>query len=235
MVKEELIQRSPMRVLEKSMNGGLKAGEIGVISSKKGIGKTAVLVQIALDKLMQGEKVIHVSFSQHADYIITWYEDIFLEISKKKNLEDADAVKSDAVRHRVIMNFNQDSLSADQILKSLRAMIVDGSFSAKTLIIDGYDFSKTDNATLETFKNFAKELELTVWFSCNIDEDLSQTDKKNLPSVLQNLHDALDFIVVLDPKGDFINLNVAKDHGTVHPENITELKLDARSLLVALK
>jgi archaellum biogenesis ATPase FlaH len=56
MVKQELIQRSPVRIFEKSIHGGLKSGGLGVIASRKGVGKTAVLVQIALDKLMQGKR-----------------------------------------------------------------------------------------------------------------------------------------------------------------------------------
>jgi KaiC/GvpD/RAD55 family RecA-like ATPase len=77
MVKQELIQRSPVRIFEKSIHGGLGPGEVGIISSQSGIGKTSVLVQIALDKLLQTKKVIHVSFTQHTDYVLAWYEDIF--------------------------------------------------------------------------------------------------------------------------------------------------------------
>ena len=34
----ELVQRSPIRIFEQSINGGLKAGEIGVIASPNGCG-----------------------------------------------------------------------------------------------------------------------------------------------------------------------------------------------------
>ena len=70
MLKEELIKKSPVRILEKGIEGGLKAGNLGVIASRKGIGKTSVLVQLALDKLMQGKKIIHVSFTTHTSYVI---------------------------------------------------------------------------------------------------------------------------------------------------------------------
>ena len=50
MVKEELIQRSPVRIFMNSIRGGLGPGELGLIASPSGIGKTSVLVQIALDK-----------------------------------------------------------------------------------------------------------------------------------------------------------------------------------------
>jgi len=39
MVKKELIRRSPLRILEKAIHGGLKDGNIGVLASRKGIFK----------------------------------------------------------------------------------------------------------------------------------------------------------------------------------------------------
>ena len=47
MVRAELIKRSPLRILERSMHGGLGAGNIGILASRKGVGKTACLVHIA--------------------------------------------------------------------------------------------------------------------------------------------------------------------------------------------
>jgi len=73
MLKDEFISKSPVRALEKSIKGGLGKGNFGVIASRKGIGKTSVLVQMALDRLIQGEKVIHVSCNAHTRYIISWY------------------------------------------------------------------------------------------------------------------------------------------------------------------
>ena len=87
MVKKELLQRSPVRAFEKAIDGGLGPGEIGIICAPPGLGKTSVLVQIALDKLLQDKKIIHISFTQHADYILSWYEDIFDEFIRKKNVD----------------------------------------------------------------------------------------------------------------------------------------------------
>ena len=117
MVKQELIERSPVRFLEKSANGGLAAGEIGVLTSKKGLGKTSVLVQIGLDMLLQEKPVVHVSFNQHSDNVISWYEDIFNETAKKKNLADADEVKDSVIRNRVILNWSFFVLNFFQVKK----------------------------------------------------------------------------------------------------------------------
>lgn len=232
MVKQELIQRSPVRVFEKSIHGGLKTGEIGVIASKKGVGKTSVLVQIALDKLMQGKKVIHVSFYQHTDYVLAWYEDIFSEIVKKKNLEHAQDVKNDLVKNRVLMNFNQDGVTSEQIVRSLRAMIIDGGFKADALIIDGYDFSRSTKERISAMKDFAKELNLEIWYSCNINPDESKVEKTAIPYVLQDYVDLLDIIVLLEPKQDYIQFSVAKDRSVLNPTHM-DLKLDIKTLLIA--
>jgi KaiC/GvpD/RAD55 family RecA-like ATPase len=79
MVKQELVDRSPVRFFKNATNGGLKAGEIGALTSKKGLGKTSVLVQIGLDKLFQDKHVVHISFNQNADFSMTWYEDILMK------------------------------------------------------------------------------------------------------------------------------------------------------------
>ncbi len=120
MVKAELIKMSPLRILEKSMHGGLGKGNIGILASRKGVGKTACLVHIATDKLLQGKPVIHISYSSRVDYIINWYEDIFTEIAKRRNLENAVEVHDEIIRKRVIMNFKQEGTRTDQILKSVR-------------------------------------------------------------------------------------------------------------------
>jgi hypothetical protein len=219
-------------VFEKSIHGGLKAGEIGVIASPSGLGKTSVLVQIALDKLLQEKKVIHVSFTQHTDYVLTWYEDIFDEFIKKKNLENAREVKNEIVKNRVLMNFNQDGVSGDQILRSLRAMIVGGGFKAEYLIIDGFDFSKMDRTLFSKVKDFAGDIGLEVWYSCTVPTDgQGQYTERNIPVLLKDFVDLVDAVVTLEPKADHIEFSVSKDRDTYNPPAMA-LKLDPKTLLI---
>jgi len=230
MVKEELIQRSPVRVFMKSIQGGLKPGELGLIASPSGIGKTSVLVQIALDKLLQEQKIIHISFTQHNDYVLAWYNDIFNEFVMKKNLENEQDVRNDLVKNRVLMKFNQEGLTVDQITRSLRAMIRDGGFAANHLIIDGYSFSSAEGKNISRIKEFAVELGLSVWFSCTV-RDEPFYDVKNIPVIINDYAGFFDVIVTLNPKHDYIELAVSKDRELVSPEN-PALKLDPKTLLI---
>jgi hypothetical protein len=229
MIKEELIQRSPVRIFEKSIHGGLKPGEIGVIASPSGVGKTSVLVQIALDKLLQGKKVIHVSFTQHTQYVLSWYEDIFDEFSRKKNLDRPEEVKNDIVKNRVLLNFSQDGVTGPMILKSLKALIVEGGFGAESIIIDGFDFSRTNRERMEAVKAGAKELGIFFWYSCTV--QAPAYDKNRIPLAVKDYADLLDVIIVLDPKPDHIELSASKDRDTASLEHLA-LKLDPKTLLI---
>jgi len=236
MILSELIQKSPIRIFEQSIHGGLKAGEIGIIASPNGVGKTSVLVQLALDRLLQGKKVIHVSFTQHVQYVPVWYEDIFSEFVSRKNLENASDIKNDLVKNRVLMNFSQDGLSKTQIVKSLRAMIIEGGFKADSIIIDGFDFFRTDKenslkANIECVKTFATEMGVSVWYSCSVKDEGQQYDKENIPLVIGDFADLIDVVIVLQPKPDHIELSISKDRNSVISKSMA-MRLDPKTLLI---
>lgn len=229
MVKNELVQRSPVRLLEKTIQGGLKAGEIGILSAPKGIGKTSVLVQIALDKLLQDKKIIHISFNQHASHVQNWYGNIFEEIAKKRQLENERDVADELIRNRVLMNFNQEGVNSDVIRRSLKSMVVEGGFKADSIIIDGFDFTISDRERVSTLKDFAREIGVSVWYSC----DLSGTppyDKHGIPVVVKDIEDLIDVVIVLEPKTAYTELRVSKEHGNYKTESI--VRLDPKTLLI---
>ncbi len=232
MLKEELIKKSPVRILEKGIEGGLKAGNIGVIASRKGIGKTSVLVQLALDKLMQGKKIIHVSFTTHTSYVISWYENIFTEVAKRKNLEHYADVHDELVKNRVIMNFTQEGVSTEQILKSPSALIVDGGFKADAIITDGFDFGRADVGHFTAVREFAAANGLEFWYSCTMAGEEPLLDKHNVPVILREFMKDISVLILLEPKTEYIHFIVVKDHGRMNPSDLS-IKLDAKTLLIA--
>jgi hypothetical protein len=232
MVKSELIKRSPLRRLEKSMHGGLGEGNIGIIASRKGIGKTACLVHIATDKLFQDKPVIHVSYSSRVDYIIQWYEDIFKEIAKKRQLESAVDVHDEIIRNRVIMNFKQEGTKTDQVLKSIEAMIVNGQFGADTIIVDGFDFTLFCADDLVKFKKFALDLGLEVWFSASLKGEEPLFNEKGVPFLIESCLDKVDVLITLRFQVDHVQLNLVKTQEPSTPGDL-KLKLDPKTLLIS--
>ncbi|NTV80390.1 MAG: hypothetical protein HGA24_03090, partial [Candidatus Aminicenantes bacterium] len=230
--KEELIRRSPLRVLEKSISGGLGRGNIGVLASRKGVGKTACLVHIAADKLLQGKHVIHVSYASRVDHIITWYEDIFKELAKKPKMRSALDDFDELIRNRVIMNFKQDGARTEQVLRSLEAMIVQASFRAETVIVDGLEFAQAGPADLRMFREFAGRLGLEVWFSASLKGEEPLFDDRGIPRELEGFLGVIDVLISLQHHGDHVHFNLVQDHGRLAPKDL-RLKLDPTTLLIA--
>jgi predicted ATP-dependent serine protease len=229
MIKAELISRSPVRIFEKSINGGLQAGEIGLIASAAGIGKTSILVQIALDKLLQGKKIIHISFTQDHDYVVAWYQDIFDQFIKSKNVENERELREEVNSNRIFLNFNQKGVNTDVIRKSLKAIIVDGGYKTDALIIDGFNFSIAKRERLATLREFSRELGLSVWYSCSVKDN--DYDKSRIPNVIKDFEDCVDVVIDLEPKADYVGLYVVKDHGKSVRET-EPLRLDPKTLLM---
>lgn len=232
MVKTELTNKSPLRSLEKAVQGGVGKGNLAVIASRKGIGKTACLVHIATDKLMQNKHVIHVSYANRVDHIMNWYEDIFKEISKKRDLENAMDVHNEIIRNRVIMNFNQNGVSVEQVVASVKAMMDNGQLGTDVVIVDGYDFTKGTAQDIKTFKAFAEDCGIELWFSDSYPEGGDYLDERGIPVNLLKDLDDISVIVTLKADQGFMILTLVKDHEKLVSEDLS-LKLDPKTLLIA--
>ena len=86
----ELFERSPMRIFERSTNGGLANGQLGAIIGRAGVGKSALLVHVALDRLFRDQKVLHVSLREGAEHVRTFYSEIFEGIARVSRLKGPD-------------------------------------------------------------------------------------------------------------------------------------------------
>lgn len=232
MIKSELIEKSPLRKLEKAIGGGVGNGNIAVIASKKGIGKTACLVHIATDKLMNDRHVIHVSYANRVDHIISWYEDIYKEIARRRKLEKAMETHDELIRNRVIMNFNQRGIGVDKVLASVSAMMDQGHFRTDAVIVDGYDFTIGHPDDLKKFKEFAGKHQIELWFSDSYPEEDNYTDTQGIPKNLTPYMDLISVIVTLKAHKEGMVLKLIKDHDKVVTEDLS-LILDAKTLLIS--
>lgn len=180
MIKQDLIDNSPVRFFDSISNGGLKNGQMGLITSKKGLGKTSVLVQFAIDSLLQDKHVVHISFDQHSSNVITWYDSVLSEIGKKKNLSDMSEISNVIMRDRTILNTNQETFSMEKIVNTLSAL-VSGGISVDCLIIDGIDLQKLSKDDIEKIAGFVKDKNIIAWFSdTNESTELSTTLKADI-------------------------------------------------------
>lgn len=231
---QELTKVSPIRVFDEAINGGLGRGNLGVLVSRHGVGKTACLVHIATDKLFRGENVIHVSFSGNVEHVINWYKEVFREISELQSLDDAAMVYNSILANRVVMNFSQDQVSIDKVLGSLKSLIQQGSFKADAILFDGYKLTLADEEDIIKIKKFAEEMKLEVWFSVSPVRSDVKYDQYGVPDSLLKYYDLIDVLVALRYQDDIdkvIMTVVRSHHETI--EKPMQVNLDPKTMLIS--
>ena len=162
MDKKDLITHSPVRYFDVT-NAGLKDGEMGLITAKKGLGKTSILVQFGIDSLLNDKALVHVSFDQQSSNVIAWYSSVLAEIAKKKSL-NLDDINEEIVRNRTILNFNQETFTLPKVVNTLKAM-KDGGIKISTIVVDGLNMKKASAEDIKCFADFIKKENMTAWFS----------------------------------------------------------------------
>jgi len=227
MVKEDLIERSAVRNFEKALDGALRPGEIGIVTAKRGVGKTSMLVQLGLDQLLQGKPIVHISFSQQTDYAITWYNNMFDEMAEKKHLEKAAELKAEVIARRIVLNFNQDIVRTTQIIKTVKALFEVGS-KPSALMIDDFDFSRAVPEAIQQMKTFAKEMGLFIWYTASAD-----VREKGIHADLKSYAGDLDVILYLEPVSEAIKIHALKAREKTDFD--TGCKLDLKTMLLAEK
>lgn len=225
MLKSELIEHSPLKILENTTHGGPGPGNLGAVVAPKGVGKTAFLVHLATYKLLQEKQVIHVSFSSRTDHINEWYEEIFTEVARRNDLDNAMEVHDETIKHRVIMNFNQSGVQVEQITRSLSAMIQEGHFSADLIIVDGFDFAGGNLEQIMVFNDFSRSMNLETWFSVSI-PDPDHSD------IFAPFSECFAVIITLMAGNGYVTIKLEKDHDI---EDLPDLglKLDPKILLIS--
>lgn len=240
MYRKDVNERSPMRVFEKSMHGGLGPGNIGVIVSRAGVGKTAVLVQIALDDLMRDRKVLHISHENAVDHVRAFYDEIFADLATTMKLEAPEAVKLEVERNRLIYSHLSHAQKAppslrggvSSIAKILETMTFArdvAHFEPDVVIIDGFDFAGATPEAMKALTKLALDRKLELWLSA-----LSQTrnpPKEGFPPSIDRFIDHISVVVFLEPEKDTIRLRLLKDHDNKDLADL-HLRLDPHSMRI---
>ncbi|WP_296021559.1 MULTISPECIES: ATPase domain-containing protein [unclassified Treponema] len=223
MVKQDLYNKSPVRLFDAATEGGLKEGGLGLVTSKKGLGKTSVLVQFGMDTLLKDEQLVHVTFDLHSSNVISWYDGIFAEIAKKSAGNSAE-LKTDVVSKRTILNFSLDNFSVTKVVNTLKALSAAG-IAVKGVVMDGIDFTKVSEDDVKAVAGYAQSEKVTVWTSA------TSEGAKLADVVPANLEKYFDVVINLSQTGSNVAVDILKLGDKKDVES--GLKLDSKTLLIS--
>jgi hypothetical protein len=230
MRRREINERSPVRVLEASIHGGLESGNIGVIIARHGVGKTAFLVGMALDDLMRGQKVLHISLEHDSDKVRAYYDEIFMDLAHKRELEDVWKVRLELERCRRIHCYLDQTFSNDKLREALTFMREHGDFHPVAIMIDGYDFKNGTSEDMRELRKIAGEVDAEVWMSATTHRE-SIMNEHGVPEPVAHLENELDVIMRMAHDTKAVHVSLLKDHDNPDVSDL-KLALDPTTLLL---
>jgi len=230
MRRREINERSPLRVLESSIHGGLGPGNIGVVIARPGVGKTAFLVGVALDDLMRGRKVLHVSLEHDGDKVRAFYDEVFMDLAHDRELEDVWKVRLELERNRSIHCYLGDTFSIGKLREALGFLASHTDFRPAAIMIDGYPFENADPKEMRALREIARGAEAELWMSA-ITHREAVTGAGGVPEPISQVASEIDVILRMSHDTKAVHVSLLKDHDSPEVSDL-KLALDPTTLLL---
>ena len=211
MQKEDLIKKTPLRVLTPLEADALPDHRMGLVMARAGLGKTAILVQIAMDSMLQGHKVLHVSIGEDLEKAKAWYDDIFEYIAEGFQLENANEIASELMRNRMIMTFKEAAFSRPKLEERLNDLIYQNIFRPDIVVVDGYDFASAEYDDIIDLKEMMASMNVQVWFSALLHREDKRASAAGIPAPCHEVDGLFDTVILVQPEKEAILLNIIKD------------------------
>lgn len=229
MIKQELILRNPLRHLGFETEDILPAGGFGAVLAQAGVGKTALLVQLALNSMLRSRNVLHVSLQDAVNKVTLWYGELFNHLASQFEGAQINKLWDTVLPHRFIMTFRVESFTVPKLEERLNDIAEQGIFTPEMIIIDGFHFDSSVRPALLALKALAGKNGMHVWFTVHTHSHEKQT-RDGLPPSFLPLADLFDLILELQTEHADVHIKLLK--GIASASSASDLLLDPSTMLI---
>jgi hypothetical protein len=229
MLKKEIIYRNPLVNLGYEHEDILPNGGLGAVFAHAGVGKTALLVQMALNMMIREESVLHVSLQDAVAKVDLWYHELFHKIAANFNEAEIKDYWDKIQSYRFIMTFRVESFSVPTFEERLTDLMQQNIFKPHTVIIDGLKFDEAGRGQLVLLKELAKKYAMRIWFTVHSHRHERPVDN-TLPVSFLHVADLFDVIVQLEAKADEVYIKALKGQSPSAKQD--SLLLDPATMLI---
>ena len=229
MLTLDLTMRNPLRLVDNVKDGLLEPGDFGAVLSRSGGGKTALTVQIAMNALLQGKNVLHISLTDPVEKVGLWYQEVLNQMAHQYNETRINQLWDLLLPHRLIMTFRAQGFSVATLEERLNDFSEQNIFIPEILVIDGFSFGNDSRSILEPLWNLARQRGFHIWFTVTTHRHEALADN-GYPVQISNLSDFFKIILQLKSGDGPVDIHLLK-----HPEGTTpttNLVLDPNTLLI---
>lgn len=229
MLKNELILKNPLRRMGYESDDILQKGQFGAVMARAGVGKTAFLVQLALNSMLRGKKVIHISLNDPVKKVSLWYNEVFNRIATQYDIPQSAQLWDSLLPHRFIMTFRVEGFSVPKLEERLTDLVEQDIFKPDMMIIDGIPFDESISPDLAKLKTLVNKNPMQVWFTIRTHRH-EDPDTDGTPLQLIPVADLFEVAIHLVPKDKQILIKALK--GAKPYGGQPDLMLDPATMLI---
>jgi hypothetical protein len=212
MIRKEAILQSPLRILDRSIRGGLGKGHLGVIMAPAGVGKSACLVQIGLDALLREKPVLHVAVGQSVEHVSARYDALFEDLAERVDLADRRGVRESIARRRLIWSSLDGSFGPRGLDEALAAFQAHLGLGPSTILVDGFEWEEPGAPeTVGAVKASAARVGAEVWMTARDARGRELGPGRRIAPLSDDCAALVDVGVFLEPDGRRARLTLVKD------------------------
>ena len=210
------------------MDGGLAAGELGIITACAGSGKSWVLSKLGVEAMKQGKNVVHFTLELNENYVGLRYDACFTGIDFQNIRNNVDIVKkkiAEVPGKLKIKYFPIKTVSAYSLKAHCERLAILGT-KVDLIIVDYADILRPSQSErnsnsyseaggiYEELRGVAGELQVPIWSASQsnraaMDEDIIQAN--NISDSYRKIMTA-DFVISLSRKMSDKQANTARFH-----------------------
>lgn len=229
MLKQDLILRNPLRLLDPEKDDIIDAGQFGAVLARAGVGKTALAIQIALNSMLRNKNVLHISLNEPIAKVNLWYQEVIERLAQQYQVPNLDQLWDAIVPHRFIMTFQVEGFSAPKLQERLTDLTSQGIFNPDMLIIDGHPFDQESTGVLPELKALAENLNVPAWFTVTTHRHEAPA-ADGLPVQFSPVKELFQVAIALQPEEDTILIKALQ--GCSVSEAQPPLVLDPATMLI---
>ncbi len=203
MTKREQIFKNPFGALGIDCDEMINDGELGAVLARAGLGKTSLVVQMALHAMAHGKNVLHVSLEEPAQKVNVWYDEMFANLADLNGVEAPQSTYDEILPHRMILTMNVDGFSGARLEARVSELIDQGIFNPDMMIIDGYPFEEKRRTHMEELKILAATIGSFALFTVKTHRHEAPSEN-GLPIQLHHIDDIFSTLLQITPEADTI-------------------------------
>lgn len=229
MLKKEIIYRNPLVNLGYEQEDILSNGGLGAVLAHAGVGKTALLVQVALNMMIREKSILHLSLQDAVSKVDLWYHELFHNIAANFSEAEIQEYWDKILPYRFIMTFRVESFNVATMEERLTDLMQQNIFKPHMVIIDGIKFDEAGRGQLVLLKELAKKYAMRIWFTVHAHRH-EHPAENGLPVSFLHVADLFDVIVQLEAQGEEIYIKALKGKSSESKPHV--LLLDPATMLV---